>query len=84
MEGGQGADTAVQADHAHGAESAGAGAAGHSHSHCATMAVHGQRRQRGAEVRTSPGVRGPPHVRMRKTWSRSMGVGVGAVTVING
>ena len=51
MEGGQGEDTAVQADYTHGPEPEVPGAAGDCHSDCAAMAVHGQRRQRSAEVR---------------------------------
>ena len=53
MEGGQGEDTAIQANHTHRPESAGSVAAGDCHGDCAAMAVYGQRCERGAEVRTA-------------------------------
>ena len=43
MEGGEGEDTAVQADYTYRPEPKVSGALGHCHGHCAAMAVHGHR-----------------------------------------
>lgn len=53
MEGGEGEDTAVQADHTHRPESAIPGATSDRYGDCAAMAVYGQCCERGAEVRTA-------------------------------